>query len=339
MKIQKKLVLSFLLIWLIYPLTSGQSFNWRAGIDGFFDNREYYNTYAQAQTLFGIRTFGISEFSFNKYHKIGVGLDILYEFGYKLRCENIKPVAYWWYNKAFIDLRFGAFPRKKLIQLPLFLQSDTIQYYRPNCEGMFLQLSQPWGYQSVWLDWTSLQTETNRESFQIGGTGLIRKGILFYRHDFIMTHYARPANANPDDYIRDNGGLYAGIGADLSDYLFDSLTLSIGYCFSYDRLREVYDLSFYHGTLTQLYIELSNFGIRSTLYFGNGQVQLWGDQLYGANYYNRIDFIWHIFKKENIKCCIEFSLHTIEDDLDVSQLFKISALLKNKKSHYPDNIY
>ena len=309
----------------------GQRVSMQTGFNGFLDNREYYNPYAQPQTMFGVRLSGIGKITFSQNIEIGAGADILYEFGDKLRNENIKPVIYFHFDKKFINLYLGTFPRRGLIHMPLFMQSDTIFYYRPNCDGIFLDFKKSWGNQTLWLDWTSRQADTIRETFQIGGSGKLQKGIFLYRHDFIMTHYALSGDRISDEHIRDNGGFYLGAGINLSSHLFDSLTFQTGYCFSYDRLRSVYDFSFYNGSLSQFYIELYPFGIRTSFYFGEGQVQLWADGLYRAKYYNRTDFVWHIFKQQNLQGSVEFSFHVIEEVLDMSQSFKIRALIDTER--------
>lgn len=330
MRSSLKLITILLFIFSFFEIGIGQTFEWQTGINGFFDNREYQNPYAISQTIFGSRLFGTVKISLNRQVEIGTGLNVLYEFGDKLKKENVEPTLFLHYSRNFLDFYFGSFPRRNLITLPNMLQSDTIQYYRPNCEGLYLELKRKWGYQSAWLDWTSHQGDTIREIFQIGGTGIMRKGIFFYQHDFIMTHYAKPADHIPNNLIRDNGGLYAGVGVNLSPYLFDSLTISTGFCFSYDRIRDEYDLTFRHGSLTQLYIEYYGLGIRSTVYVGEGQLLMWSDNLYRAKYYTRLDLVWHLFRKKNISGSAEFSLHIVDNILDVSQTLKIYATIGDK---------
>ena len=320
-----------LLLLLNNSYAKGQELLWKAGFNGFFDNREYFNAYVEPQTMFGSHMFAYAGFSLNESQAIYGGLDFLYEFGAKVNRESVKPILFFNFSKEYIDLRMGAFPRKYLIELPLFLQSDTISYYRPNLEGIYLNLRRSWGLHNVWLDWTSRQTDIDREIFQLGGSGEAKYEHFFYGHDFIMTHFAGPAIDIPGDHIRDNGGLFARIGINLSDFFFDSLSISTGYCFSYDRLRNVYDLRFSHGSLTQLYIELYGFAIRTSHYFGEGQVQLTGDGLYGAPSYQRFDLDWLIFRRKNVKGRIELSLHLVEDVLDFSQSFTIYADLGNER--------
>jgi hypothetical protein len=305
---------------------------WYAGYQGFFDNREYFNEYVSPQTMFGSRISAYTGFSLSSTQEFVVGLHGLYEFGDKLRTDAFEPILFYHFKNKFVDLFLGACPRRNLIALPDFLLSDTLQYYRPNLEGIYLEFYRDWGFQNVWLDWTSRQTNVARETFKIGGTGMLHKGLFYYRHDFIMTHFAGPAIPIPNDHIRDNGGLYSGLGLDLSRVsAFDSLTVSSGLCFSYDRVRNVYELRFYSGSLTQIVAELKGFGIKVTTYFGDGQNQITGDGLYRAPLYNRFDFYWRIFRMNNIRGKVQFSLHLIENVLDTSQSFTIYASLDGGK--------
>jgi hypothetical protein len=290
------------------------------------DNREYFNNYAQDQTIFGARTFGQTGIAINKSQEFAVGLNILYEFGSSLDHKNIDPVLYFHFENKLLNLYLGSCERKGLINLPLLLQSDTFQYYKPNIEGMFLEVRKPWGFQNVWLDWTSRQTNENREIFLIGGTGILKVGAFFYRHDFIITHYAKTAVNAPHEHIRDNGGFSAGIGVDFSKQtFFDSLSLSTGFAMSYDRRRNIYlyPFEYYEGSITELNAEYRAFGLKFVTYFGDGQVQMAGDPLYRAKFYNRIDLFIKFFKKGPVKGEVKFSLHFIEDIVDISQVFTI----------------
>ncbi len=324
-----------ILIPLFELSAKAQEFIWDAGVNGFFDNREYFNDYVEPQTMFGIRPFGTIGLRISDYYQISFGLDVLYEFGGAIDKDNLKPIIYFQFKKEPLNLIFGSSPRKDLINLPNVLQTDTFNYYRPNIEGIFLEFRKPWGFQNIWLDWTSRQTDVNRETFLIGGTGMLKKSIFYYKHDFIMTHFAGPSIPIPDDHLRDNGGLYAGVGIYHPRKSLDSLSFSIGYTMSYDRLRNVYDLYFRNGSLTELYFQYRGFGIKSALYLGEGQVQMVGDGLYAAKFYNRNDLFWKIFRKDCIEGKVEFSLHILKDLIDVSQSLTLYVKIGGGKKFKP----
>jgi hypothetical protein len=301
-----------------------QELTWDAGFHGFFDNREYFNKYTNDQTIFGARTFVQTGIRIDEHHEFCVGLNFLYEFGSTLNSKYIEPILYYHFDNNPVKLYIGSFERRKLTNLPLVLQSDTFQYYRPNIEGIFLEYKKPWGYQNIWLDWTSRITMDKKESFLIGGTGYFRKSVFFYRHDFIMTHYAKTEANGPHEHIRDNGGFYAGIGIDLSGIIpFDSLSLSTGFTMSYNRIRNLYPTEYYGGSLTEIYAQYKALGIHSTIYFGDGQVQMVGDALYQAQSYERFDFFWKLFRKSPVKGEVTFSLHFMDGIMNYSQSFAV----------------
>lgn len=313
----------FLTSFHLIPAKS-QEIMWKAGFNSFFDNREYFNDYAEPGSILGARTFVEGGFTIDDQNSFSIGLDFMYEFGDKARPEHINPILYYHHYSPSTEIYMGAFPRRGLVKLPYVMQSDTFNYYRPNVEGIFLRFQNSWGKQDVWLDWTSRQTFDQKETFLIGATGQTRQGLLYGRYDFIMYHYAGTAQNTPDEHLRDNGGATAIIGANLSGWLpLDTLMLSTGVTMSYDRLRGVYDLQYSFGSLTELLAGYKMFGIRNTTYFGDGQVNCVGDKMYTAPFYNRTDFIWDIFRKGPVKGEVEFSLHFLPETLDFSQKFTI----------------
>jgi hypothetical protein len=322
-----------LLITICTGLSHAQYLTWKTGMHVFFDNREYFNSYAQDQTIFGTRIFGQTGFDIDQHHQIQAGISYLYEYGSTINSKYIEPILYYHYENEPVKLYFGSFDRKKLIELPQILQSDTFQYYRPNIEGIFIELHKTWGYQNVWIDWASRQTDKNKEIFLLGGTGSLKKGRFFYRHDFIMTHYAKTKINDSSEHIRDNGGLCAGIGVDLSHILgLDSLTLSSGFTMSYDRTRNVYDFRYYKGSLSELLVQYKSLGLHASAYIGEGQVQMVGDGLYRAKNYERIDVFWDLFRKSPVKGRVTFSIHFIDQLIDYSQTFSIYVNLEGRKT-------
>jgi hypothetical protein len=313
-----------------------QKLLWNAGIHSFFDNREYFNSYTIDQTIGGVRPFCMIGLSIDEHNEIEFGLNYLYEFGSTMDTKYTQPIFYYHYETEPVKIYIGSFNRKRLINLPLVLQSDTFQYYSPNLQGIFLEFRRPWGYQNGWIDWISKQGPEKKEAFLIGGTGFLKKGIFFYRHDFIITHYALTGMDTLNEHIRDNGGMNAGIGINLSHKTFlDSLTISTGFTGSYDRTRDIYPFRFYKGSLTEFCAQYKAVGLHSIVYLGTGQMQMVGDALYKAKSYERIDLFWQVLRKGPIKGQVTFSFHFIDARLNYSQSFTVYMDLggtKNLKS-------
>jgi len=226
----------------------------------------------------------------------------------------------------------GAFERYNVMQMPLIHQNDTFNYYKPTIEGIYLKFNNSWGSMEGWLDWTSRQTMTERETFLVGVTGKAKfLGNFYTRYDFLLYHYAGTASEQEKD-IRDNGGLTVMVGANLSDFTpLDSLSINTGFAGSYDRLREQYDLTYTSGSLSELYASYKLFGIRSTLYVGDGHTMLVGDPMYRAPFYNRNDLILKVLRKGKVSGSLDFSFHFIPGILDFSQKFTIYIDISGQK--------
>jgi hypothetical protein len=323
---------TFLSLVLLSLVATSQNFEWKSGFHGFFDNREYFNEYTDPQTIFGSRISVEGGFAVNENNRFKAGINYLYEFGSK--GDLIAPDIIMYYNGQFKHINFyiGAFPRRNLIDHPLILLKDTLEYFRPNIEGMFLEFKTRMFYHNVWIDWTSRQTNTRRETFLIGGEGMIRKNIFFYRHNFIMYHYASPAIPVPDDHIRDNGGLTASIGADLSSKIpLDSLMLTSGIAVSYDRIRNIYDFNFPVGWLSELMLVHKGFGIKGLYYNGDRQILLYGEGFYKSKQYGRLDLFYESNNSRIIRGKLQFSFHFIPGTIDSSQSFTVYLCLDGKK--------
>lgn len=311
---------------------TAQNFEWKTGFHGFFDNREYFNEYTNPQTIFGSRISVEGGFAVNDHNRFKAGIDYLYEFGSK--GDLIAPDIIMYYNGQlkYINFFIGAFPRRNLIHHPLILLKDTLEYFRPNVEGMFLEFKTGMFYHNIWIDWTSRQTNTKRETFLIGGEGMIRKSIFFYKHNFIMYHYASPATPIPDDHIRDNGGLTASIGLDLSSKIFlDSLTVTSGIAVSYDRIRNIYDFNFPAGWLGKIMLAHKGFGINGLYYNGDRQILLYGEGFYKSKSYGRLDLFYESNNSHIISGKLQFSFHFIPGKINSSQSFTIYLSLDGKR--------
>lgn len=316
----------FLVLFALFQFQNvfNQEIIWHSGIHNFFDNREYFNNYVQPQSMLGTRVFGDIGLATDKNSQFCAGVNILQEYGASFNSQNIKPVLYFKHTSNNAQVNMGAFPRRELISLPYVLQTDTFQYYRPNVEGIFIKFFSSNSYQKLWLDWTSRQTNFNRETFLIGATGKVNSNILFFRYDFLMYHYAGTAIPDTNDHIRDNGGFVLSGGLNLSNYTaLDSLTISSGLTMSYDQLRNVYNIDYRFGSITEILGTYKGHGIRSTTYFGEGQTQMVGDGLYSAKFYSRLDLFISLFRKSRVKSRVEFSLHFLPEVVDVSQQFVI----------------
>lgn len=302
-----------------------QGFIWNMDYFGFFDNREYFNKYVNDQTIFGSRISGGIGYAFSEKNKIVAGIDYLYEFGCRGELKAPDITAYYEGKNNKIDLAFGVFPRRNRTDMPLALMTDTFSYYRPNMEGIFARYHTRGFKHDIWIDWTGRQSFHKRESFLLGFSGEVKKGIFVYRHNFVMSHLAHSMNDSIEEHIRDNGGFSARAGIDLSSATgLDSLTFSAGLLGSYDRIRNVYDFSVPLGWIGDMEVKYKHIGLHGLIYKGESQVITSGDGFYKSTFYSRVDMYYHV-KTRNIEGKLQFSMHFIPGIFDLSMSFLLRA--------------
>lgn len=319
---------------------SGQEFEWMGGFDSFLDNREY-NSIGIPKTIFGSRVRGELGASLEETHRFRVGLNWLYEFGDQSGGHLPDVTMYYQYNKDHIDFRAGAFPRLNLpeyprtdlLDYPISLLSDTLLYYRPNIEGVYLGYHGDWGYQNVFIDWTSRQTDEDFERFIFGFSGMVRKGILYLDHHLMMGHFAARAIPDPLFHLRDNGGADFNLGVNLSERLFlDSLSVSIGGLLSLDRIRGVDDgWQTPFGATAKFSALYKNLGMSGLFYGGEGHTFLYGDPFYRLKQYGRLDIFFMPFSNSNVKLKIDLGLHFAAGQLDFSQQILVSMTIDESR--------
>jgi hypothetical protein len=324
----RKTIITALFITCTAFALKSQTFNWKTGYYGFFDNREYFNEYVSDQTIFGTRISGELGYSFNERNRVMAGADYLYEFGSK--GEWIAPdfIAYYNGKRGNIDFYLGAFPRTNRIRMPLALMNDTFQYYRPILEGIFLEFKTRAFRHNIWIDWTSRQSYQKRETFLLGFSGYAKRGILIWQHHLVMTHLAHSLNTGTDERIHDNAGFSVMPGIDLSGFTgLDSLCLSMGILGSYDRIRGIYDFRAPVGFLGEIEAIYKGFGLHGTVYAGESQVILPGDGFYKATFYSRAD-AFYVLSMPNLQGRLQFSLHFIPGVVDLSMSLTVRAQLE-----------
>ena len=198
---------------------------------------------------------------------------------------------------------------------------------------MYLRREGDWGYEDVFIDWTSRQTDLKYERFMFGFSGRINISSLFISHHFLMGHFAAPGIPVPGFHLRDNGGFDISLGADLSGRtILDTLVISLGSLVSLDRIRGVDDgWQTPAGILARADLMYRIAGIRTTIHAGKGHTFLYGDSFYRADFYTRIDMFLQFFNSENINARVNFALHMVKGTLDTSQQVLVSFDLDGKR--------
>ena len=302
---------------------------------GFMDNREYMKSGRYSQTIFGTRISPEVGLRIDSVHRLRVGFNALYEFGSQRAnfFDKIEPVIYYQYEKKNVDFFIGSFPRQNLVDdYPRALLSDTLNYYRPNVQGMLGKYETSTFREIIWLDWTSRQTNIDRETFIFGLSGKYQPNKFFISHHAYMFHNAGAAIEVPGDNLQDNGAATVKLGVDLSKSTFlDSLTIAAGGMMSFERTRSVSDFVTPMGFVADLFLGYKRFSITNTFYAGEGHHLILGDKFYDAKTYNRIDFGWTPILFKNISGRFVFTYHYADGIMDNQQAFFLRYNISGSK--------
>jgi hypothetical protein len=298
---------------------------------GFMDNREYKDFVARSRTYSGSRNalnFGLNVDSLNSFV---VGVNAIHEFGAVPYFLKADPVAYYNFKNKNWQFNVGEFPREGLIDnYPRALLNDTLQYYRPNIEGMFLRfMSNNKAFtESMWIDWVSRQTDTQREEFLFGLEGKYKPdqyGPFYISHYFLLLHDAGAAILTPNDHIMDNGGAQVRLGLDFSHKtVLDSLSIEAGGMVSLERTRGVDQLQTPEGFVASLYASYWRFAIFNEFYAGKGSYIIYGDSFYEKKFYNRLDFIITPFVARRLKGQFVFTVHRTPGFTSNQEAFRLT---------------
>ena len=312
----------FVTIMILSVSSFAQKLEYSVLFHGIGDNREYSREYATPQTILGERSNFEIGTTLEEKHQFRVGLSHLFEFGSEINDLNPNLIAYYRYADNQKTFYFGAFPRMGLINYPLALLTDTLNYYRPNVEGMYGNYKWSWGNQSGFVDWTSRQTDNKRETFMAGFSGKIQRNSFFIENYLLMFHHAGTALRPEGEHISDNLGMALYLGADLEKLIpLKKAYIKAGLLESSLRERGITDGYISGWSFTgELYGECKNFALKTTFHQGDGHLLMNGDRFYDTESYLRTDVYWKFINNDNIQGRFNLSFHLIDGStLDQSQ--------------------
>lgn len=304
---------------------------------GFMDNREYKRSGRFSQTIFGNTLSSEIGLKLDSFNRFKVGFNALYEFGSKKNtfADKIQPVIYYENQKNNWTFFIGAFPRVHLLDdYPLAFLRDSLNYYRPNIEGMLVKYETKKFKETVWLDWTSRQTNTVKETFLFGFSGKYQTGAFFLSHYAYMFHDAGAAIPIPGDHLQDNGGFTATLGLDLSKKTaLDSLTIAAGPMFAIERDRVLASsFTIPAGLISNIYASYKRFSVKNTFYAGEGFHLINGDSFYTSKRYDRVDLGFEPIHYKNLEGKFVFSYHFVDGKTDNQQAFFLRYNIGGSKS-------
>jgi len=252
----------------------------------------------------------------------------MYEFGGEFLGVKPQLDLYYRFKSEQVNFLIGSFPRKDVLEYPLMVLTDTLNYYRPNMEGASVSFAWDWGNVHAWIDWTGRITTETREGYMIGFDATLRAGIFYLTALTTTHHLARISVWDPSNTLWDDGSVLGIIGADLSEKLvLDELNISTSRVSTYARVRGS-EAVWSKGWLSQLDARYGIFGIKGTCYLGEGPHLYYGDWLYRSGNYGRIDLFIDPFNNPRISSKMGLNFHMISGEgVQWSQQVLISVML------------
>ncbi len=294
----------------------------------FLDDHEYDALIPLRQTMSGTRTEFDIGFIPDSLNRFVVGVNALHEFGGVPFYRQVDPVAYYSFNNGTWLVNGGEFPREGLLtQYPRALLNDTLLYYRPNVQGLLFRNQGRLGYETIWMDWLSRQTATQRNQWLAGFLGKLMpfgSNVFYVSNYFMLMHDAGTKPLTPDAPIEDNGGTQIRLGLNLSNKqtLLDSLSFEAGVMGSGHRIRGEFNFMYSKGVVASVFARYKWFSVFDEFYKGQPNYIIYGDPFYSKTIYNRLDLTYTPIVFNRLKCSIMFSFHQSPAHLgDMSEVF------------------
>ncbi len=339
MKILQKILIIFLFVSIA---GYSQKYNWAVDYNYFFDNTEFSGSkYAIPQTMTGMHFIPSFNISFDQNSKIIVGTDILMLSGEIPRIHDFFPTIYYQYKKNNNLFFAGAFPRSKsIIDYSDFLFADSINYFRPNLNGIYWKLGSKRSYFNVWLDWTGHQSATQRETFYAGLSAKVSFINYFYADiKSYLFHYAKTKPSLPDDHVCDNAQAIISLGYYNPHFLiYNSLKIAVGIYSGFERERGTGLQDLPTGYFGQLVFDNKFAGFDSKLYFGDPRMILyskygnglyWGNPLLQSGKFYENKFFIKIFNNKNVQAKLGYNLNFAEETVYHEQTLTLNVSLDN----------
>jgi hypothetical protein len=310
----KRLYLITIVLILISRAASAQNLDVHFNALGFFDNREYKEFVKRSRTYSGTRIALDVGLNIDSMHHFIIGANGIHEFGAGPYFLKVNPVAYYSYTGRQWLFNAGEFPREGLLtDYPRAMLNDTLRYYRPNVEGLLTRFKSEHVTETIWIDWVSRQTATDREQFLFGFSGKYKPsltGPLYVAHYAFMLHDAGPSVPIPNDHIQDNGAIQVKLGADFSHKtVFDSLSFEAGGMLSLERVRGLDNFQKPVGFVANAFLSYKRFALFDEFYTGDGHHIAFGDAYYEKSTYNRLDIIYTPFLYKGLRGQFVVSFH------------------------------
>lgn len=300
---------------------------WSADMKAVFDNREGDTKHAAAKTIFLTQLapeIGIS--LYDDRHRIAAGVVWNQPIGCEWEGYRLSPTVYYRYQNKGLRFAMGMFGRDQLYaEMPNYIWNDSIKYTQRNIRGALIAYRDERGYFQAFLDWRGMQTETQREAFNIIASGERHHaaGKFIWGGLAMMNHLAYDKSGRPDQHVIDNFLYNPYVGVNFARSIpsmpLDSCALRIGVLGDLTRDRGDGEWKTPVGLWVDLDASWRFLELKNTLYAGGklfpiygryGYILDQGEPYYASSLYNRTS-VGVIFLKRKfmtLKASLDFNV-------------------------------
>lgn len=324
----------------IIPALHAQEYRWRVGVDYFFDNREYEkSSFTDSQTLHGVWLDMLGGIMWDSTHTIYAGVNLLKIPGMNKAVNKTDMTLYYQYKGSKTLFRAGAFPRKEVLSnYSDFFFRDSVNHFMPLMQGIFLQIGRDGNFFNAWMDWTGYATANTRESFYLGFSGKIAKGIFFGDFQSYLFHYAGTLPENPAYSVSEQMQGMASVGLECEAANSFKGLLSAGIFAGVERDRKAEESYKPVGFTARADAELYGIGTENRFYTGDARMRLF--PVHGSNLYWGTPFLrgstylqskWYIrlLESNHVSAQINCNLHFSEGHILFQQTLSVTANIGN----------
>lgn len=332
-----------MLLLILFPaLTFGQRLITKASLEFFFDNTEFArSSYTIDQTMSGVHLRPEIGMSWEKKHAIFGGVDFLKQFGSSVAVDKTTLIAYYQYKDNKTLFQAGSFNKNELLNdYSAFFFQDSVKYYHPTMNGLFLKKGNDSRHIKLWLDWTGLQSATIRESFFLGASGYNDfNPHLFSNFQMYVYHFAGTKPSLPDQHVCDNVQAQLSLGYKYADKNWNKILITGGVLAGFERNRKYSNDPYLPvGFAGQIDAEYKKWGTENLMYIGQSRMKMynefghdfyWGNPFLRGNFYWQNKLYWNVINNKKVTGQLSVRNHFSQGKIYFEQLFTLSASIGN----------
>lgn len=299
---------------------------WSLDMSAIFDNREGDTKYAAAKTFFQTQLapeIGVS--LYDGRHRVAGGAVWTQPIGCEWDGHKVSPTLYYRYQNKGLRFAIGMFGKNQLYaDMPNYIWNDSVNYAQRNVRGALIGYKNENGYFQAILDWRGMQTEKQREAFNIIASGerTYKDGKFMWGGVAMMNHLALDKSEHIGQNVVDNFLYNPYVGINLAKMVtlsLDTCSLRAGVLGALTRDRGDMKWKTPVGVWADLdvmwrFIELKNTfyaGGKLFPYYGHYGVTLdQGEPYYAASLYNRTSVaVWFLRRKfMSLRASLDFNI-------------------------------